>query len=228
MYNDPIIGAVPILQEFEGVSDNDIQRALKTRQVSSGKQGICIVVNEPDRDASKDAPGPIYTTNITILVLESPQLNRAAGGFAPQGNGLTLRSVSLRVEQLLQHFLRGSTSSWVERSSITNDGNGTIGRQINIGIVIQTLPVAKVVAPAISVDSNSKTVLTTTTSGSSIYYTLDGSFPGKSPATDTLNRPVVSTAVKYTAPFVVPAGSFLRVAAYSNQLAPSNIVEQQY
>jgi len=69
--------------------------------------------------------------------------------------------------------------------------------------------ITKCQMPTIS-ENPALTITLSVSDGSSIYYTLDGSFPGPGNAGDSFGGP----AVKYAAPFVVAANTTVRYASY--------------
>ncbi len=180
---------------------------------AGGKLGCGIIVNMPEILAiSPNATGQSELI-VTLDVVENPELN-----FDPlTGTLLTCEEVSMQVRAVLDGMALQSSTGWQNLHTdenehviqpipnITKMFPGCAGYRVTLKLDWAEAWQAKVALPIIS-GTHSAVTITCATGGASIYYTLDGSFPGVTDAE--------GAAVLYAAPFAAAVGQTVRAKAY--------------
>jgi len=204
---DSFFADIAILEERKGVTSDDVLTALSTMNERNGKLGACVMVRMAMREArSPDLPSPEHRVTLPVAVFETPLFNRAE----PQGTLKTADLISQHVERVLHGFQAHDLSASLHTEGTIPDNyqDGTLELVVNFSTQTfgQYLPVVSM--PRIEVSAGEAT-LTSNTAGASIYYTLDGSYPG-------------TDASLYSVPFSVNAGQTVRAVAYkANHTASS-------
>jgi hypothetical protein len=193
---------VPGLAEHKGVTEDDINQALSTLNANgSGSIGVLWVVLMPTLvGENPDAPGPRYSIQLTVQVIDQPLLNSI---------GKTGSQVAERIREVLHRFSTGLGSSWY--FSAMEPGNADVGKVsylVKFKRVATDIPPPKAGRPTIAPAGGVAPQLVTlanppASAGATIRYTLDGSLP-------TSANPA---AVIYSAPFNVVSAGLLRVTA---------------
>jgi len=149
-----------------------------------------------------------------------------------RGGGLYAEQIEQYLVDIL-HLLNiggiGTLRVTGHSSSPARDYSGVNARRTKILMTPkQTAQTPRTAVVNISVN-DSLCTLTTATVNASIYYTLDGSFPGNTTVAlePFSNKPVTPNSTLYTAPFAVNPGQLIRATAYLNGLNPGQIVQFQ-
>lgn len=212
---DAYFSDITVLSQFQGVTENDISRALGTLTKKDGKAGACAIVLMPDlKPDGANTPGPLYVIHAVVQVVERPLVNRGA-----TGTGKSAESIGQRVRQLLHHFNNGLGTTY------NFDGMEPIPRgvgEISYGVAFTRKAgdddLIKVRTPKITASAAlapATITITCATSGAVIHYTTDGTPPSP-------NNP---TALPYSAPFNQATAATIRAAATSTDLVQSNTTQ---
>ena len=221
---DPAFTGVPILLERRGVVANDIDRALNTLLEEGSKLGSCIIVLMPlFRVPFPDERGPAGDVLLTVQVIVKPLIADDTGNG---GVGKTAEELAAKVLQVLHlvNFGYGGELHAVPTAIVPSQGitEGDVSYDINFSAKGGAAKPAKVSLPSISPAAGGQAPLEVTlsciTSGASIYYTLDGSYPSSANAAAEL----------YDGPFTIEAEATLRVAAEAADLLQSNVASAQF
>lgn len=200
---EPFFLYITVLQEKEGVTDNDVLEALGGRRLKNGKSGISVTIDMPSvRVDCADIGGVRYELTLVIRVLEFANINRAGGG-----TNIPVEAVCQQLDQFFLGYRFGTTILLPEgRGGIrteTKDG-AIVGYDCSYKITLQmpspprvmNCPITQGGVPAAVV------AITSNTAGASIYYTTDGSAP-------------TNLKTLYATPFAAPAaGTLIRASAY--------------
>jgi len=180
------------------------------RNKASGRKGCGVIVEVPEFNVqSPNVTGPQGDIFLPLLVLEEPLMNEAPATG-------TLRPANQVAQKILDLLHLDA-----------DDGTGTIGAagaaitpakdweplrafNVRLKLTCKRQQTARAGVVTIAVESGLAT-LACNTAESSIYYTVNGGFPG----------PSNSSATLYTAPFSVTTGDVLRAGAYAPDLNPS-------
>lgn len=222
--SDSFFATLPILREDEGLTPSDVDQALLSAGsfVKGGKAGAGVIVFQTE-EAVQDpnVPGPREQLELRIRCLEVPKINRSAAG-----SGLRATALARRVKSLLHLWFRGGVNvEVVTTTRYYHPGDekmphATLGKDVLVRTLLPGDGITRAAAVSITGDATALT-LTSATPGAAIWYTLDGTFPGPTPANGTLAQP--GTAQLYSAPFAVPSGTCVRAAAYAEGLDASDL-----
>ena len=202
-----------VLQRKEQLqSETYMATALTTPR--NGCAGIAIIVEMPESACDEqNVPGPILDWMFPVWILENPQLNFArAISNASKGSGVACEQVMQIVFDEVHHYADERLSTFVPapKSHVAAPlGTVALGYRLMFRLQkaknTQTLRTGQV---KIIVGSNTVDFVCAADLLASIYYTLDGSFPG----------PSNSAAVLYTGASVTTTpyiGQVVRVRAYA-------------
>lgn len=202
---DSYFDTIVIIQEAEGTADTAVRKALAGELPKATKFGAFIIIELPEMDPEDNVRGK-YTVRTRLHVRVVPKFNNGTNG-----TGKTLGEITSRVVQNLHLFLRNSQTWLVEKVLPYSDDAGTIGFEVIVswaGTGEENLSFCG----SVNISTSGTTVtMTTGTSGASIYYTTDGTFPRSGNGT------------LYTAPFTAASGDVLCAAAYKSGLLGSGI-----
>jgi hypothetical protein len=200
---------VTVIAEDIGDFATVINQALGSTLVKANKTGVVVIVNEPEAQAPTTLPAPYFTLiRQKITILENRIINRSA-----IGTNKSAYLIAETIQQLLfESSFAGTTGGpcWpgtpaIEPLGIINDRQELTGVAVNIEAHAPLQQPNKCVAPTIT---QGATTITLASSGNSILYSVDDSFP--------------STA--YSVPFANPAaGVTVRAIAKRSTYAASNI-----
>lgn len=187
-----------------------IDAALACSTLKNGRGGAAVTVLMPLVDvAAPNVAGPQLVARLTVRVQELPALNMSG-----DGTGKSAENIALVALSLLHQFSNGFNTLLAAREALTPslEFEPRITYDVNFEMRVSRGQIERVSPVTISFAGGQVSLLSNT-SGASIYYTLDGSFPGPD---KTL----------YSAPFAAPAsGTLVRTAAYKTGLAGSNVSE---
>ena len=202
---NPIVGATMLIEE-------KIQQALNGLDAKNGKSGIAVIVMLPSvKGESANSAAPAMRLHLAIRIVENRLVNESTGG-----TGITSSRLALHIIQVLnRRAFRGGNPLYADIANMVNEVALPGDLKVHECAFIQnvtpdTLP--KVIDPSVSSAGNAIT-LACSTADASLYYTLDGSFPGSANA----------AAQAYTAPFTLDPGIYsLRFAAEKSGMQASN------
>ena len=198
---------VPALLELKGITENDVAIAISTANQQNGKVGSVAIVLMPTLlPDSPNAPGPRYDTIYRVQVIDYPVMRRQATG----GTQSSADEIADRVRQILHRFTmgRGQTIYFAGMEPVAQPP-GRVSYVVKFKRTSADQPPVAVASVGFSPASGpgpATVTLSCQTAGASIWYTLDGSYPGSNPA-------ACPTAQQYSAPFAVTAGQLVRAAA---------------
>lgn len=214
---DPYFVDITVVSERVGNIDNEITRALGSLNAKASKSGVIVVVATVNGDVkSPDVPGPYFEENeLSITVLEMPTVNTSATGTAKAAV-----DIAVMILQVLHHYYAAGIGQtmYAAREALRGLGEvqpGIIGYRVRMAMPADKDALSKVATPTIAAAAFTvpqSVTLACGTSGASIYYTLDGTYPWSGNA----------AAVLYSAPFTVSTAAQLRVVAHKSGLVASD------
>jgi len=180
----------------------------------NGRQGAGVIVEKPGfAVGAPNLPGPEGELTLEILVLEDRLTNLSP----TEGTGLAADQIAQIIMDALhwQQF-EGFGQMFCDRNAMTaaRDFEPLVGYRVNFRCRMPRGQTAKVAQPTMTEDAGSIT-LACATDGAQIYYTIDGSFPGRS-------NP---GAVLYSDPFLTTVGDVVTAAAFLESLTPSHVIQ---
>ncbi len=191
--------------------EDQLNQALSGIAQRNGKTGMAIVVMLPDvaLESAQNMSLPIKL-KWKLRVVENQIINESEGG-----TGLTSSRVALHVAQFMQtrafrggNPLRCDPAKAIEEITLP----GYLVHEVNGECALYAPLRAKCAAPTIA-QADGQILLACSTSGASLYYTLDGGYPWSGGA----------GAQFYTGPIILEPGVHrLRFAAQKDGLQSSN------
>lgn len=230
--SDPFFADITVLRErrsesvdssgatVEEINDieQDILRALTTLNEKSGKVGACVVVSEPNLMRGEGNLGATnYKATLEVYVYVTPLFNNG-----DTGTHKSERQIALRIDRLLLGKRLGGTSEQLSRKDdaimALRTGElpeGARGKRCAYEVqCAQRIEAGEDCAPVVGSYAAGDVTLTCATSGASIYYTTDGSYPGSAN----------TAAQSYSAPFPASSGTIVRATAEKSGLFASDIL----
>src|SRR5581483_7826276 len=174
----------------------EIEKRQPHLQGKNGRKGCGVIINMPRIHATQPNLSPAQGDILVgIDVVEQPEIN-----FNPGGTMVTAEETARTVRQTLHQFaIEGKILLYQDKKAIEplpdKEYPGCLGYRVNLRGRMAELSQPKCVVPSISEEEGFVT-LGTSDLGATIYYTLNGSFPGATNA----------VAEIYTIPFAVAAG----------------------
>lgn len=214
LLNEPFFEDIIILLQRKGVTQSDVETALTVFNEQSGKKaGACVIVMMPevgsDANASRrpDSVAILRVECITIPIINDDET---------QGTTKQASKIALNVRESLHLYFSGLTRCTLHQSATPivppNDPNdGEVTMIVTMEASFATGRAYKCATPAASAELSALTI-TCATSGASIYYTTDGSYPGAENAEASI----------YTTPLAITDSMIIRAVAYKTGYAPSN------
>ena len=211
--NDPSLATILVLQEKEGVTDNDIAQSLATTTAKMTDAGVlkgaAILVMEPFFDVDHPASVSITLATTTyISCREKPMVNRS-----PLGTNITAEQIALNVIRLLHPYIMYDLPSTLtsHKGDPIRYNDGTREIVITVKAEIKICRTKACALPQITADAEGNVTITCATAGATIYYSANGSYP--CPANGTVY-----------APFNVANGTQVRAVAFKQpNLAASDL-----
>jgi hypothetical protein len=214
---DSYFSDITVLAEREGEIQNKIDRALKAMTATGGKIGLAVVIGVAAAQVNNaDAPGPMFDdASFEVLVFEHVLMNASASGTKKAAV-----DAAVRAAQVLHHYRPAPLGQtlYCDKAALTYEGlrdESTVVYKIRIRVPANHDVLDKVAIPSIS-STGTATPQTVTlscgTSGASIYYTTDGSYP----------RSGNTAAPLYSTPFVLSQAATLRVVAFKTGYVASD------
>lgn len=178
----------------------------------NGKVGAGLVIGLPLGDPTDaDIPGAQMTVTLPIEILVADDLSLVLSN----GAGITAEEIVVIVWQQLNQFLNqalGSGNWYVDGFDPIEDRKGAYGYRLALAVRFAVDQPERCSAPTSVINAGMAT-LTTVTAGATIYYTLDGSYPGSGNA----------AALVYAAPFAVASGQTILAGAEKVNLDGSDV-----
>lgn len=202
---NPIVGQTAMIEE-------EIKKALSGLEAKNGKCGIAVVVMLPDVEGeSVNSAAPAMRLVAKMRVIENRLVNEGS-----TGTGITSSLLCSHLLQVLnRRSFRGRSALYPDLKRMIvevplPDGESCHELTLIQNVTPDALP--KVATPTVTQES-AAIVLGCTTAGASLYYTLDGSFPGSGNA----------AAALYAAPITLEPGMHsMRVCAQKEGMQASN------
>lgn len=230
----PQLATVNIVEERRFILQQEIELDAVWQTVRNGKSGCGILIEEPDVICdSPNVSGPPQSVQLSFVCFQNGD-----AAFTDLGSGLFATQIEQFVIDALHLQSIGGLGSLQVKgnfSSPARDYPGINARRLKLSMTPFNTAQTPRTAPVTATVVNNLCTLACATSGCSIYFTLDGSFPVNSliaidPLSVTAARPggvaVVNNSTLYTGPFAVSGGQILRAAAYAPQTNPGPILFQ--
>lgn len=206
----PKLSVASIIQDDEKTLETKVEQLLTKLGDGAGKMGLCLVVMKPEIiEAEKNLPGPSFKIRQQVQVIEHAQINASTRG--------SKKRASLAVVQVLRslhHADMGEYLLYAEKGPAAPlpMRDGFVGYMVTVLASPPSLATTKP-APIQYALTDGELVLECATSGASIFYTLDGTYPSPS-------------ALPYTVPIPnLPLGTTIRSAAYAPEMYPGDAAQ---
>lgn len=208
------LATINVISQRKLLSSSEAKVSEVWSTARGGKIGTGIMVGMPYLDNERGETG-MSEANLCVplFMFEHPDTAQTTD----LGSGKTAEELGLISRRLLRGFgIEGKNISFfTEGKSLTpaappKDIEDVICYQLLIKAVLVQAVAVRCAIPSIS-EAALTVTLTNQTSGATIYYTIDGSFPGSGNA----------AAIAYTVPFLVTSGTVVRWAAYKTGLSGS-------
>jgi hypothetical protein len=193
---------------------SQVEVSLVYLEARNDKSGTGIVVGMPYLDDENAQTGiSDATLCLPIYCLEKPDIAQSEEG----GSLLSAEQIALTVRRLLRGFIiDGKVTLFTEGRGIRSfdappSAKGAVCYEVLLKGRLRQSVDTRCALPTIS-EAALTVTLANVTSGATIYYTTDGSFPG----------PGNAAAEEYSAPFAVASGTVVRWAAYKDGLSGSH------
>ena len=212
LQSEPALENINIIQLRKLVIASQIDFKLLTLTARNGRSGCGAVIEMPTFNVpSQNAPGPMGSFELTVLVAEMPTINMAGA----TGTLQSAEEVAMRIMEIGHRFFIRDAAEFVASKNAMEPAEfepGHVAYRVRFAFLHSPTPATRCSIPTIS-ETNGLVSLACETSGADIYYTTDDTFPG----------PANPSATRYTAAFQVDSGTVVRVAAYKDGLTGSDI-----
>lgn len=211
---------IPVITDRQGDIDATVAKALGTLSGKGGKRGICALVLQPvGTDVSKSLPVPVMELDLVVRVMENVVVNGSSSG-----TGKDAASVARRIVDVLSGYRAQGIVDMLrprEKTIVPVPAERLVAYEVQfVAREDRRQPVeyrcAEVAMAVTGASLPYSIALSCPTTGASIYYTLDGTYPGSSNTAAHL----YSTAVSVT------TAATVRAAAHKTGLLPSNAVSR--
>lgn len=210
---------VPVFEIRTADAQSKVDSALAGTTKKNNTAGLAVSVYMPEliNDQPDDA-GPLPKIRVTVAVEEIPIINNGSFGTGTSAEDLAIYILRLR------HQWASSTATWEltpDREALTAEiVAASVGAQqttmlrylLKFNAEVTLTAPARVAAPTATISAT--VTLACATSGASIYWTTDNSFPR------------AGNGNLYSAPFTTPTTCTLRVCAHKSGLAASAVLSE--
>ena len=217
LLSEPELQHVTVVEHTKLLTGSETQVAAVWMQSRNDKLGTAIVVAAPwfENEAAATAMTKVLLV-MPLWVICHPDTALATAA----GSGVSAEAAVLTARRLLRGWaVEGVGSFFTEGRSFEQfqppANLDVVGYQLLLKCTLLQADCARVAVPTFS-QSGSTVTLACVTASSTIYYTLDGSFPG----------PGNSAALTYASPFTVTSGQTVRAAAYHATLSGSPVISR--
>lgn len=212
------VGSTPILQQRLGITENDVQIAMQTVQPGTACGTVAIILMPKMVPEARDAAGPRYWVRYAVQVIDYPLYRRQT----TLGTGVSAEAICDRVRQILHRFATGRGQTlFFDGLEPVPVKEGQVSYVVYFRCLGADSPPTQCATCGISPASGAgplTVTLTNATSGASIYYTTDGSYPSAQNTAATL----------YSAPFTAAAAALVRAVASKSGNQDGNVAQVQY
>ena len=210
LLSEPLLKYVSIAEMRKMVKLDVSARTAPHMGGRNGKVGAGILIGLPYVDpVDDDIPGAQFDVNLPLDFLVKDDLSLALSN----GAGLTAEQIVIIGWLLMAQFLNqaaGSGNWYLAGFDPIEDKKGAYGYRLILKVRGSNDQPPKCAAPTCTWAGDTFT-LNCATPGATIYYTLDGSFPG--PYTPPAGYPA-NTSVVYAAPVAVASGTVVLATAF--------------
>jgi hypothetical protein len=214
LLSEPRLASINIFSQRKALIDGIADEATVWFAERNGRSGCGIMVEMPTIDVpAPNVPGPEYMLNLTCLVVEQPDNN-----MSPMTG--TLKSAEEVAQMVLETFhawlVPGIGALYAGDNAITPETgiDGVVAYRVRMSVRQQRTQTSKVATPGIAAEGTTIT-LSCATTGATIYYTTDESFPGSGN----------DAAIEYVAPFEAVDGQVIRAAGYLADYIGSDVLK---
>ena len=211
---DSYFADINVFAEVSEQSEELLKNPVAVLQDKAGKQGVCVIVEEPEgTDEHPNVQAGPLTFVLSCLVLEHTPTNRDT---ANGGTGKAALAVARRLHRVLKHYTpEGLANNLIPlRPSILplEVAKGIVRYMVRFTAQeADDAPNLKVASPQITYAGGMATI-TCATPTATIWYTTDETHP----------RSGNPNALQYAAPFAVDALDFIRAVGYRTGWVASN------
>ena len=213
-----ILAACPGLSTAAHVIDDGgdtearVNKMLAMSRDNGGKSGLAVIVLPPEVEvAEPNLPGPVMVAVQEIQILEHAKLNRETD----KGTGIRSSTAAVLALRCLHLQTIGPCTWYADPKAISAlpVKEGFVSHSVTLRVRAHVPTPAKP-SQVTATWADSELSLACSTTGASIYYTTDGTYPR--PGNGTL----------YTAAIPdLDAGTLVRAAAYKTDLNPGDCAE---
>lgn len=219
LLGDEALAAVSVLLDDEHSPSMRDQVKMGPKNRRAGKTGACVIVRAVGILGldSGETPTPLMQMAIVCEVVEDVLINAGSDGTGINAGEIVARLVqTLHQSHYDERFTGLRLSASAPVVEIEDEQPGRRGFVVTFSANQMQFDVVAT-CQSVAISDNSGTItLTCGTSGATIYYTTDGTYPGSGN----------SAATAYTAPFEVDAGTIIRAAAEKTGMNPSKYITQ--
>jgi len=213
LLSEAALAKVNIVSLRKLLIDSTVDVSMAWLTPRAGKLGTGIVVGMPGfTEELKETGLSDVTVEVPIFCLEYPPSAQSAAS----GSRLTAPELAVIARRLLRGWvIEGVGSFFTEGQAIQPDApppdhDDVVCHVLTVKLRLRQVADTRCARPTIS-EAALAVTLTNVTSGATIYYTKDGTFPGSGN----------SAALVYAAPFAVTSGTVVRWAAYKSGVSGS-------
>ena len=212
---DVILSRIACVREMDGLTESDAALALgpgRAGGVAGAQAGSLIIVRQTSdgSDTQPNVPGPRESFRLVVSVLELPKLARTQPGY------LSFFVIAARIKALCHQCQIGTAPVLYAKGTPTNDGQGTVGKDLAFTWTPAPQFVQAVAMPTVTEGLPGTMAVASRTPGAVCYVTTDGTYPVPTgdPVPELQPMP--------------PAGTLVRAVAYADGLIPSGVAEKQF
>ena len=217
LLGDEMLAPVSILIDDEHDLANRAKVQAGPSNVRAGKTGASVTVSAVAVLSlnSGETPTPLMALSCVFEVMEDVIINDGSDGTGINAGEIVARLIQLLHQSHFDHRFTGlrlSPSAPVVEIDAEKNGH----RGYAVTFVADQMAITNVATCAsVAIDNNAGVItLTCNTSGTTIYYTTNGTYPGSGNTAATV----------YSTPFTPSAGVTIRAAAQKTGLNPSKII----